>query len=290
MNILDELPVGVMLVSTEGSIDFINPKVASIFGYIADELIGSHFEKLIPQRFHHVHSKNASDYMKSPSHRAMGDGRTILPGVKKNGQEIDLEIGLVPFSSNDYKGVLVTMIEATNPILKVAACNDFLTGLPNRNLFLSHGETLRNLAIRNQTWLSIMFIDLDGFKAINDHYGHDVGDTVLCQVANILRDSTRKNDIIARLGGDEFILCFYGVSRDMDIEKIAQNLIDKISAIHINNVLSLLSASVGVVSFTHNNLLNIDLNSMINKADSLMYKAKHSGKGQFFHQILDVVS
>lgn len=282
LSIINALPVGVFLTTVTGEITIANQKAEQIFGFNKDELTGCSVNQLIPERYDESHKKLRQEYFNSPSLRAMDHGR-ILPALKKNQQEIQVEVGLTPLLIDGQSYVMASVIEASNQILKIASYNDQLTGLPNRNLFLELSGNLRNLAIRNGDRLTIMFIDLDNFKNINDQYGHDTGDLVLCEVANILRDSIRINDIAGRIGGDEFLICLYGIKSIIDIKTISNNIINKISAIKkIEDNKINISASIGAISAALPNTVLLD--EMIKMADKAMYKAKHSGKGCVFSE------
>jgi diguanylate cyclase (GGDEF)-like protein/PAS domain S-box-containing protein len=282
LSIVNALPIGVFLAGDNGSIMVANPKAEEIFGFNEGELAGNTVDQLIPERHRESHEKMRIDYMNTPSLRAMGHGR-ILPALTKDKQEIQVEVGLTPITLNEQNYVLVSIIEASNPILKVAAYNDPLTGLPNRNLFIELCENLRNLAIRNGDRLTMMFIDLDNFKSVNDSYGHDVGDQVLCKVADILHNSIRINDVAGRIGGDEFLICLYGIKSIIDIKTISNNIIRKISDIrYIEEKKIDISASIGAVSAALPNAMSLD--EMIKKSDKAMYKAKKSGKGNVFSE------
>ncbi|WDE09445.1 sensor domain-containing diguanylate cyclase [Thalassomonas haliotis] len=276
--LVNEMPVGLLLVDLQGNIVFINGKLQGLLGYSQEEIIGKTVNILVPERYREAHGDMLSSYLKAPTSRAMDQGRVLL-AVNKKGHEIQFKIGLTPVSFAEQAYVLASMIEVSNKIIKIAANNDPLTGLPNRDFFYELSENIRSEAIRNGVRLTLLFIDLDDFKAVNDQYGHYIGDLVLCQVADCLNHSVRKNDIIGRLGGDEFVLCLYGVPNDQALNGIAKGLIDKISAINTvqENPINI-SASIGVACT--NNPRNIVLTDMIKLADKLMYQAKDRGKGK----------
>lgn len=204
ISITESLPMGVLLVADAGrKIVYANPKAEDIFGYLKHELSGLLIEHLIPERYHKSHKILVKNYSVSPKKIAMMNGR-VLTGLKKCGSEVALQLGITPLN-NEY--ILLSCIESTNEIIKPSSSNDPLTGLPNRVLFDDYAEKLHELAVRNNKSISIAFLDLDNFKTVNDQFGHQSGDWVLCEVANQLMKSARSSDLIARVGGDEFILC-----------------------------------------------------------------------------------
>jgi diguanylate cyclase (GGDEF)-like protein len=121
----------------------------------------------------------------------------------------------------------ITELKQLQQKLTQMAGHDPLTGLPNRFLFLEHlNQSIKN-ASRHQSRFAVVFIDLDGFKEINDSYGHEAGDTVLVRLARSFSTLLRKNDIIARFGGDEFVACF-DVQQDKDAAMIRQRVVELI--------------------------------------------------------------
>ncbi len=275
ISITASLPIGVCLVSNDGEVVYSNPKAEEIFGFSKGELLGHLVEDLMPENKRNPHKKMREKYMICPENIGMSNGR-ILPGLKKNGEEIELQIGLTPLAD---KLTLISLIESTNEIIKLCNANDPLTGLPNRSLFTEYSENLRRLAKRNNKSFSIIFMDLDNFKSVNDCFGHDVGDLVICEVARLLRDDIRENDIIARVGGDEFVICLYSVEKITNLKQISNNLIKKIRSIgYIGENPIDIGASVGaVITFSPDSLRTSE---MVGMADKLMYKAKNMGKGR----------
>lgn len=282
LSILDTLPIGVVLTNSDGVIVFSNFKVQDLLGFSEDELYGLSVNELVPNRMQSSHKKSLKNYKAAPSSRPMNAGR-MLSAVTKSGDEIQVKIGLSPvvIDGNDY--ILASIIEAKNEVLKMSSYNDPLTGLPNRVLFNEVSEHLRNLAIRNKESLALMFIDLDNFKPINDNFGHDIGDLILCRVADVLTAHIRKNDIVGRIGGDEFVVCLYGAGSKVKLEDMANKLIKEISSIkNIKGNVIGLSASIGAV-FTAKPT-NFSLAEMSKIADRLMYRAKKAGKGNVIAQ------
>jgi diguanylate cyclase (GGDEF)-like protein len=161
--------------------------------------------------------------------------------------------------------------------LERAANYDSLTGLPNRRRMTELFEQEIVEADKRRGVVSVCFIDLDGFKDINDHLGHSAGDFVLKEVAGRLEDSLREHDVIARLGGDEFV----AILRDVENDTVYQRMLDAIAQpITLKEHVFELSASMGVTAYPDDKV-NIDL--LLRHADQAMYAAKESGKNQFRH-------
>ena len=159
---------------------------------------------------------------------------------------------------------------------------DFLTKLPNRKSFI---KRLKLLLQTGQTkddhyLFSMFFIDLDGFKSINDTLGHNIGDELLVKVANIIKSSVRNNDFVARLAGDEFVALIDNVREKKDIETIARQILEAIKQpIFVGRGQQVfISCSIGILMHPPKGL---DHFTMLSLADKAMYKVKESGKQSY---------
>ncbi len=165
-------------------------------------------------------------------------------------------------------------IHSTNEQLLKMATTDQLTGLCNRYKI---NETLSNEKNRNSrfgTYFSIILIDIDDFKMINDNYGHLTGDSMLVEFAKILSSNSRVTDIVGRWGGEEFIIILPQTKKH-DAAIVAENLKEKISSCSFSTV-GKQSASFGIAECTSNE----DIKSIIKKADNALYEAKRTGKNR----------
>jgi len=161
---------------------------------------------------------------------------------------------------------------------KKMATEDSLTHLPNRALFFDRLSQSVTMAKRQHTMFAVLFLDLDGFKLINDNRGHAAGDHILRNTAERLRESVRHSDTVARIGGDEFVLILNNI-HETEAVNIASKLIHLIERpFTFNDKLSRISASVGIAMFPRDGTSTDDL---INHADIAMYEAKQSGKNQY---------
>ena len=156
------------------------------------------------------------------------------------------------------------------------ALHDTLTGLPNRELLSDRLETAMAMALREGGSYSGLFIDLDGFKAVNDNLGHQAGDRVLQVIAHRLKKVVRDSDTVARLGGDEFFVVARGIANKADASGLGDKLIaairEPIPELPCNLALS---ASIGICLFPYTAMSAADI---IRRADQTMYQAKMSGK------------
>lgn len=156
--------------------------------------------------------------------------------------------------------------------------HDALTGLPNRNLLARHLEEVLNRASGEtaRQGLTLLLLDLDDFKPINDSLGHPVGDVVLLEVARRLRDATRERDLVARLGGDQFIMVLSGLTNDNEIDRFCARLIDNLRQpiLHADQALHV-GASLGIAQ---SRLQGQNPTELIRCADIALYEAKADGK------------
>jgi diguanylate cyclase (GGDEF)-like protein len=154
------------------------------------------------------------------------------------------------------------------------ANHDGLTGLANRSLFETMLAHQVAVCSRNHTNLSIFYIDLDGFKLVNDAHGHATGDEVLRAVATRLKNAIRKSDVAARLGGDEFAVMVHAGLESA--QRVAAKLIDSLSMPYPIGSLNVdISASIGIAAYPESGTTGEALSL---RADEAMYKAKAAGK------------
>lgn len=156
------------------------------------------------------------------------------------------------------------------------ANHDKVTELPNRTFFISMSEHIFAQAQRNERKVAMLFIDLDGFKGVNDTLGHDAGDQVLVSTAHALQSTLRKSDVVARFGGDEFVCLLDDVDSTDSAMRMAQKMLESIEAIKSVDAGRVnISASIGVAVFPDHGATEEAIRAA---ADSAMYSAKRSGK------------
>jgi diguanylate cyclase (GGDEF)-like protein len=160
------------------------------------------------------------------------------------------------------------------------ASHDGLTGLYNRMALINRLQQALDDAQRGHDGLALLFCDLDGFKPVNDTHGHDVGDRLLCAIAQRLQNGRRKTDTIARLGGDEFVIVLTHL-QDPRAEgtAIAQDYIDALGEPYgINGIDLSVSVSIGVSVYEGQ---ATTVSKLISQADTAMYEAKRLGKNKY---------
>lgn len=159
------------------------------------------------------------------------------------------------------------------------ANHDSLTGLPNRVMFNEHLEIMLHAAERHNRIFALFFMDLDGFKAVNDSHGHEIGDRLLVEIAKRLRKCVRKEDIVARMGGDEFTVLLSELQQIEDVHVVAQKLIEAVrKPVRIGDHLCQVSVSIGISLFPKN---ATDADSLLRLADDAMYASKADVKNTY---------
>lgn len=160
------------------------------------------------------------------------------------------------------------------------ATHDYLTGLPNRFLFEDRLARAIEVSSRQQRHFAVTFLDLDGFKNINDTYGHRVGDKVLCEVAKRLTGSVREMDTVSRMGGDEFLIMLPEVGGADQSGRVATKILDAMAQTPFNagDQSLTLTFSIGIAIYPEH---GSNSNELITHADKALYGAKRAGKNRF---------
>mgnify|MGYP000044189872 CR=1 FL=1 len=170
-------------------------------------------------------------------------------------------------------------ITASHEETKYLAYHDNLTGLPNRLLLYEQTDHAITLAKRSDTMIAVMFLDLDGFKNINDTLGHTMGDRLLVDVSRRLKHTVRESDVVARIGGDEFIIMIEGIEEADTIHYMAEKILDSFSKPFVlHHQEWFVSTSIGIAVYPSDGINAVDL---VKNADIAMYKSKENGKNQY---------
>ncbi len=276
---------GIVTLDQHGIVESFNAAACRIFGYRADEVIGRHFGMLIPPDAGQALEAGMKKYLATGEPTFIGNPNVELPGLRKGGLPITLELTV-----NDIKldkrvlfvGVVRDISERklVQEKLVQLAQYDVLTGLPNRALFMDRLAIATARAIRNDSALAVLFLDLDGFKGINDSLGHHAGDELLKAFGARLTAAVRKCDTVARLGGDEFTIILEELQ---DAGQDARAVADKIVAgmaqpFELTAGSVTLSTSIGVA--IHDGA-GASVDDLLRRSDDAMYRAKHCGKNRW---------
>lgn len=163
--------------------------------------------------------------------------------------------------------------------LKYLAENDPMTGLSNRHYFEDHLRTAIARAVRFDSKVGLLFLDIDNFKLINDSLGHDIGDQLLQQVANRLLDVIREGDIVCRLGGDEFAIIVHDIETETSLAVLAQRILDNLRVpITLAKTQHFISCSIGISTYPS---CAQNAEDMLKHADLAMYHVKRMGRNGF---------
>ncbi|MDO8412971.1 MAG: diguanylate cyclase [Gallionellaceae bacterium] len=172
--------------------------------------------------------------------------------------------------------LLYKKTEDSNKVLASLALHDALTGLPNRRLLMDRLALAINHARRNKGLMAVMYLDLDGFKQVNDTSGHDAGDALLKMVADRMVAAVRQEDTVARLGGDEFVIALWELSHTDGVAKLASKVLQAVSQpYNIQGHSVSITISIGVGIYPEH---GEDAKTLLKSADTALYEAKHAGK------------
>ena len=206
--------------------------------------------------------------------------------LRRSGEEFPVLLTSIPVRDREqrYLGIVTTcediseQKEAEEKINRLAYF-DNLTGLPNRGMFLERLHQSLALAARDGDMLSLVFLDLDNFKDVNDTLGHAAGDKLLCDVAQRLAGCIRESDILARLGGDEFVVLLTSVANQERVSAAVQRMQEIfVAPFQIDGRTVYSSASIGIAIYPDD---SHDASSLFRSADTAMYHAKNEGRAQY---------
>ena len=159
------------------------------------------------------------------------------------------------------------------------AQHDGLTGLPNRGLFLDRMQQAIAQSQRAGTQFVLLFLDMDGFKEVNDMHGHSAGDRLLCMVAERLKSCVRGGDTVSRLGGDEFTILLLNVGSIADVETVVNKALLSLAAPYdLGGYSVTVTASIGICLYPEH---ATEMEKLLGCADKAMYRAKQSGKNNY---------
>lgn len=271
-------PIGAL--DLDGRYIYANAAMADMFGRPSEEMIGKTKGELgLP---------GASEFQRVVRCvlARKPDCRAEATQVNSKGEWRRFESVLAPVL--DEQGVCEAIVCIARDITERASAeeqsrhnanHDPLTGLPNRRLFLDRLDQAAKHAKRRNLPVALLYIDLDGFKDVNDALGHEAGDRLLAEVADRLADCLRENDSVARLGGDEFTVILSGATQHAEVELVARSIIEKLAApFQMDGQSVQISASVGAALLPEH---ATSPDGLLRAADEAMFKAKKSAGDRF---------
>ena len=272
---------GITTTDAQGTILSVNPSFCRITGYAPEEVIGK-----TPALFKSGRHDAVFYEAMWSSLKADGVWEGEIWNRRRNGQIYPEWLTIS--SIKDAAGQVVEYVALFNDITERKqyeenmwrqANFDALTGLANRNLFSDRLERSLRQARRNGSKVGLAFLDLDGFKWINDTLGHDMGDQLLLEMANRLQQTVREQDTVARLGGDEFTVVIQDLEAAEAMLAIGDKLVNVLrDPVLLNGTHHQISGSVGITIYPDD---GEDVQTLIKNADIAMYKAKQAGKNRF---------
>lgn len=272
---------GILITDADRNIIAINKAFTSITGYTEDEAIGKNPRFL--QSGHH----DKEFYQKLwESVLSLDHWQGEIWNRRRDGELIPVWQTITVVRDKDgrienYTSVFsdISAIKQYEERLQYAAHHDALTGLANRVLFDIHLQHSLQKTKRNKGHFALLFLDLDGFKEINDTLGHSAGDELLQQIANRIKSCIRDEDTAARFGGDEFTVILEEIHQATDAELVAAKLINVIAEpVNINDQQVSVSTSIGISLFPDD---AEDGNGLMQAADTAMFRAKNRGKNNY---------
>ncbi|MCW8885296.1 MAG: diguanylate cyclase [Motiliproteus sp.] len=276
-----------LIIEADGIISAANPACHKVFGYQGNQLPGIPVGDLL---FPPPDEMSLTTLLNRKSWKGQ------LMGVHLNGQANPflVNISSVLGDGEEIVSQVITMLDmgevaGLTQDLSHKAYHDPLTGLPNRHLMLSRLQHAVAQAQRNDDFIAVLFIDLDGFKGVNDRYGHSFGDLLLKEVGERLKTPLRNSDTLVRLGGDEFVIILERLLHVSGINPVLDKLLKSVaeSPVEFDNISVNISISIGVSVFP-NHASHAEL--LVKYADRAMYVAKANGRNQacFFHSSLSI--
>ena len=278
-SVLDNAAEGILVVDEDGVIRFANPAICRLLNATVGELQGTEFIAFLQN----PHVPNWADSLLYETYRR-GETWRLHDALLRTapGQLLPVALSCAPLPA-EQKAMVVTVLDMSvvrhlHQQLEYQAVTDPLTGLFNRRGFYQAAENqlLRNE--RTSTTSVLLYLDLDGFKRVNDCLGHDAGDRVLRWVSEQLKGSLRSFDILARMGGDEFT-ALLDLEFPEQAAKIAEKLIERLSICQqIEGLDMTLGASIGIATYPD---CGANLDGLLRAADIAMYEAKRAGRQQY---------
>jgi diguanylate cyclase (GGDEF)-like protein/PAS domain S-box-containing protein len=279
---------GVVITDLEGRIVQVNAAFSAISGYSAEEALGQTPRLLRSGRQDRAFFADLWDGV-----RRLGYWQGEVWNRRRNGEIYPQWLSISTVSDDrgqpsHYVGVGtdITQLKRSEQQLQHLAHHDPLTGLPNRLLGQSRLEHALQRCKRHGGQLGVVFLDLDGFKHINDSLGHPIGDSVLTDIARRLQLRLRSEDTLARLGGDEFLLVLEDLGTPADAADIARKLLDALQLpLALDGRELFVTASIGIAMYPDD---GSNWSELIRNADTAMYQAKAAGRDQFCFYTADM--
>ena len=285
----EHAPIGIALVNDRGEWMKVNHSLCYMLDRTEDELIGWSFRELVHPDDRKWAFEAIDAVLRGRQQSCEVDFRFQLRDSRIVWASVNLSSTSVADGHDEYENFVfqlqdITESKLAEQRLQHEASHDSLTGLPNRAHFMRRlDEALDKRKANPKYMVSVLFIDLDRFKYVNDSLGHFIGDELLIAIAKRLNESMRPPDMVARLGGDEFVVLVEGRYYAEKMTRIAERIQQKISSpFQLRGHEVFTTASIGILNVSEEHRASEDV---IRDADTAMYQAKRSGKAR--HEMFD---
>jgi diguanylate cyclase (GGDEF)-like protein/PAS domain S-box-containing protein len=285
----------VVCTDIEGNITFLNLVAEKMTGWPWEEAVGRPMTEVF-----RIQGAATHDTTPNPTVAALEQNRTVhLPSncilIRRDGFEMPIEDSVAPIHDREGKATGAVIVfrdvsaaRAMAEHMTHSAQHDFLTGLPNRMLLNDRVNQAIAFVGRHSKKVAVLFLDLDGFKHINDSLGHPIGDKLLQSIAKRLVGCVRCTDTVSRQGGDEFVILLSEMAQQEDAAISVLRILEAVAKAHSIDQHDLhLTASIGVSVYPDD---GEDAETLIKNADTAMYQAKENGRQsyQFFKSVMNV--
>lgn len=280
-NVIENTIDGILITDAEGIIQRVNPSFSMITGYSSEEIVGKN-PRMLRSGYHResFYSEMWDEILNK------GKWKGEIWNRRKNGEVYPQWLSINALKGSDgetshYVGVFhdISDIKDAENKLSHQTFHDALTGLANRLLFTDRLERAMTHTQRHHDHVGLILLDLDNFKNLNDSFGHNLGDACLREIAQLLRDTCRREDTVSRIGGDEFAIILPEVTDIENVVQLARRIISAfVEPVIVQDQNFFISASIGITLYPDD---GASVEELIKNAEIAMYSAKSSGKNKF---------
>lgn len=282
--IVDTALDAVVMIDSQGMITSWNQQATQVFGWPREEIVGQPINTtLIPLRYRYAHDQGLKHFL------ASGEGPVInkrveIQALHRDGHEFPIELAVAAVMTegkSEFSAFIRDISERkrVEAELQEMATTDSLTGLANRRSFIARmTDELARMQRQDNLHTTVLMLDLDHFKRINDTYGHATGDVMLRHFAEIMRDELRKIDSAGRVGGEEFAIILPGANPD-DAKIFAERLRQKVEAtpLMLDDQAISVTVSIGIAPMESS---DTNSDTALIRADEALYRAKENGRNR----------
>jgi len=277
----------IITIEEDGTIVSVNRSTERLFGYSQEELAGRNVSTLMAEPYRSAHFGYLRRRLESSQGNVVAGGPREVEAARRDGSVFPVDVAITAMHVGGrrlYVGVVRDITERRRNTARMAylANIDTMTGLPNRNLFLDRLDHAMRQTVRSERLMALFFMDLDGFKQVNDSLGHHVGDDLLEQIASRLGAILRMSDTLARIGGDEFTVILESLSSVDGAVEVAEKILDAMTKpFFVGGHDIVVSISIGITMYP---FADENIHELLRNADLAMYRAKQLGRNRYeFH-------